>query len=37
MPVIGEIMTAKQYVDFFGRFKKKKKDKDEEEVDKKEE
>lgn len=31
MPVIGEIMTAKQHIDFFGRFRKKKEDKDEEE------
>lgn len=29
-PIIGEIMEAKQYADFFGRFKKKKKDKDKE-------
>ncbi len=30
-PIIGEIMEAKQYADFFGRFKKKKKDKEEKE------
>ena len=30
MPVIGEILEAKQYYDFFSRFKKKKNNKDEE-------
>ena len=33
-PIICEIMEAKQYADFFGRFKKKKKDKDKEENEK---
>ena len=34
IPVIGEIMTAKQHIDFFSRFKKKK-EKDEEQDEKK--
>lgn len=29
MPVIGEVLEAKQYIDFFGRFKKKKKKEEE--------
>ena len=29
MPIIGDIMTAKQHIDFFSRFKKKKDKKDE--------
>ena len=34
-PVIGEVLEAKQYMDLFGRFKKKKKDKEEKEDNKK--